>query len=269
MRISLLLSALVIFTFTAGCGDDDPSTPDGSAGDSSLPDATPDADPGDADPGDADPEDAGRPDAVIDGAPLGPCTEAGAPCEGGFCRPTEAGGLECHPWRMEGDRCGGFTAAWDQERCDPSLICINFSPRLPDASGVCGIVATAAEVIAAPGDYEGRTTGILSAYLYGGTPICTEIGCPPRDPCCNGCNSTMTIHESAPRAGEAGIPAYKADGPLTCMGVSGRSDAMCNPYEMCTDMIEPNRTHVMVGSVVRAAEGERFVIEYGPNPTFP
>lgn len=54
--------------------------------------------------------------------------------------------------------------------------------------------------------------------------------------------------------------------PIECSGHAGRPEAMCNAYEMCTDMIEANRNHVIVGSVVRAAEGDRFVFTHGPFP---
>jgi len=274
-----------------GCGDDampmgdaapdsttDATLPDSSA-DSDVPDAdTPDGDTPDGAVGDAMLSDAATPDAATidadlpDATPGGPCTEVGAACEGGFCRETMAGGLECHPWRTDGESCGGFTAPWSIERCDPSLTCIGYRPRLPDATGVCGVVATAGEVIRSPSTYSSGTVGILSAYLGGGTPGCTRRGCTRDMPCCNRCNSTMVISTGASMVGPgSALPARKMGAELTCMGTAGSAvGAMCDPYSRCTDGLEAERTYVVVGRAVDGGrEGWYFDIQYGPNPTFP
>jgi len=57
--------------------------------------------------------------------------------ETSWCRPTEAGDMECTPYKLEGESCGGFTPIWAQTKCLPSLACEDQTPMIADDPGIC------------------------------------------------------------------------------------------------------------------------------------
>ena len=57
-----------------------------------------------------------------------------------FCRPTTMNIIEdkrCYKYSREGESCGGYTLPSQENRCDPSLECVNTEPMIPDAPGQC------------------------------------------------------------------------------------------------------------------------------------
>lgn len=168
------------------------------------------------------------------------CTDD-SECPGGFCRATMMDDVrECHPWAGEGESCGGFTAPWHVERCDPEAhTCMAASPLIADAPGTCLLEVTVAELAANPDAYRDRVVGVRSSFVTNGPSACTRLGCPEEMPCCNTCNAAMFAYDvmdgpsSVQLFDDAGV-AYE------CTGTE------CVMTETCS--VLPNESYRIIGT---------------------
>lgn len=190
---------------------------------------------------DAGADDAGAVDA---GAPDGGASDAGTPDAGPntcmsdsdcaideWCRPTMAGGMECVPFQLDGDPCGGFVLPWAANRCGPGLSCVSRNPLLADAPGICAVPLTVAELTSMSMRYDMRTIGVLDGWVLGGAAACTRIACPPSMPCCNSCSSGEFLGDTM--SSPSGVNLADMGGTAyMCTGDE------CMPYTTCTQAVD-------------------------------
>jgi hypothetical protein len=139
--------------------------------------------------------DAGRRDAggPRDGGEPTLCTSDAECAPTGWCRATMDGDRECARWAGEGERCGGDTTPWAQERCDPALVC--FDSEISSAPGSCVIEATLRALLNNHRRYDGHAVGIAQMDVFIGPVQCTTGQCPPENRCCNTCRGELQAEE--------------------------------------------------------------------------
>ncbi len=186
----------------------------------------------------------------VGGDPCGECGELvcdgtectdDSDCFGGFCRATMDPEVRaCHPWAGEGESCGGFTAPWAVERCNPDVhTCMGRSPLIADAPGTCLLEVTVAELAANPGLYTDRVVGVRTSYVTNGLSACTRRACPLEMPCCNDCNSGMFAFDM--EDGDDSVQLFDDAG--TAYECSGTE---CDMRETCTVM--PDLSYRIIGT---------------------
>lgn len=144
----------------------------------------------------------------------------------GWCRSTMSGDRACTPWAQEGERCGGDTVPWAQERCDPTLIC--FDSIISSAPGNCVIEATVRALLNAPARYDGHAVGLASFDVVIGPVGCTLRPCTPEDPCCNDCEGELQAEDRVGAGSDLRLSLVAPDGtPYVCAGDE------CNWQDQC------------------------------------
>jgi len=180
---------------------------------------------------DAGSSDAGGLDTGLPDAGTSSCTIDRDCPTGHFCRDTRTAGVrECHPYTAEGGRCGGFTPPWGVERCEPGVDCVAGNPLIADAPGTCALIATEAELSRTPRRFDGHYVGVLTGWIIGPPPACTEIFCGPSMPCCNSCSSGELLADTM--TASSGIELRDSGStPYACSGDN------CAPYATCTQPV--------------------------------
>ncbi len=170
-------------------------------------------------------------------------------CTDGWCRATDStsNSRECVPFVGEGESCGGFTLPHMYESCSPELSCV-FRPFVADAPGTCRHNVTVAELEANPTEWDGVRVNI-DGHIQNEPAICTQMACPPENPCCNQCGAGQVLVDGASATGASLVLEQNGE-TFACGGNN------CDYDQNCT--VDPTGKYRVVG-VFRTGQYQNMI----------
>ena len=149
--------------------------------------------------------------------------EVADPCGGDcdaateFCRPTNTGDYVCHPYADEGETCGGFTPAWNEERCLPGSDCVVPGIGVTDVPGTCRAPSAcggAMDAVGQPSSIDpSLLCGTLFGYKWNGSSCEIVVGCECEGDDCGSLYPTAAACEDGQGCGDGMSCTYCWTGP--------------------------------------------------------